>query len=476
MTCSSLQELLALLQKTNQLYVVKDKVSPHLELSCITSETSRAGGPALLFENTGGPFPVLANAFGSLNRICMALGIEDLEKGASRTEEILLKQGGTSCEQRASSGSVATLSKAPCHEVVLVGEEVDLSMLPIPRCWPADAGPAITLPVVFTSSPETEMPNAGLYRMQVVGKNSTLMHWYPGSGGAVHYQEAMKNGKSLPVAVAIGPDPAVTLAACAPVPERVYEVDFASCLTGRSIEMVRCITSDLLVPASSQIVLEGECPGDFGVEGPFGTHTGYYSEAGKFPLFKVKCMTMRRDAILPVTVPGPPPQEDCFMAKALERLFLPLLRERISDITDINFPLEGIFARLVFVAIRKRYPGHAADVIQMLWNSGKGMFSRMIWVFDHDTDIHDISEVLWKMANRTNFHRDIILAPGPTDSLDPHAALCNGACRMGLDCTEKWKEERDGVPHPEKMEMPLEVMERCSDIVSKILTVARHDT
>ena len=472
MACKDLQEFIHTLQHTGNLCCITEQVETELELADITVQVSTNHGPALMFEKPGGhDIPVLTNAFGAIERICTALGTEDIETAVARVKDMLLEYEESSINKENGKAEPETpgIDPPPCREIILEGDDVDISKLPVPRCWPLDAGPAITLPVIFTRDPETGTPNAGLYRMQVLGRHTTGMHWYPGSGGALHYEKACRRGEPLSVAVAIGPPPAVTLAACAPLPEDLYEIDFAERLSDSHIQMTPCLHSDLHVPASSQIILEGLVYPDRRMqEGPFGNHTGYYSEPAEYPVFNVTCMSMRKDAVFPSTVPGPPPQEDCFMAKALERLFLPVIRNKIPEITDINFPLEGIFNRIVFVSIEKRYPGHPADVMKSLWHLGKGMFSKIIWVFDSEVNVQDASEVMWKMANCVNPCIDIITLPNGRDPLDPAALNGMKNCRMGVDCTEKWPEERDGLPWPPKMTMTDDVREKTLAVLKKI--------
>ncbi len=468
MACNSMQELIERLEDSGELCRIKERVEPELELSDITIHISKTHGPALLFEQVGDfSMPVLSNAFGSVQRICTAMGIDDLEsKAATLHREIKTGQGPYPQVPRTSSVSPAS---APCREIVLEGQDVDLSILPIPLCWIEDAAPAITLPAVFTRDPDTGIPNCGMYRMQILDTTHTGMHWYRGTGGASHYEKACRRGEPLAAAVAIGPDPAITIAACTPLPENIYEIDFAAMLTDAPVAMTPCLHSDLQVPASSQIVIEGMLyPDSQHTEGPFGTHTGYYSRPESCPVFHVTCVSMRKDAIYPTTVVGPPPQEDCFMAKVVERLLLPFIRESIPGIVDLSFPVEGIFSRIAFVSIDKQYPGHPKDVMNALWHMGKGLFSKMIWVFDSDVNVHCLSEVLWKMTNCVDPGRDVVIDRGVVDRLDPAASCTNEGYRLGLDCTEKWAEERQGVPWPRRMHMPETVRKKTRSIIESI--------
>jgi 4-hydroxy-3-polyprenylbenzoate decarboxylase len=363
--------------------------------------------------------------------------------------------------KRMGSAMPKLVSRAPCQEVIYKGKDVDLGLLPVLHCWPEDGGPFITLPVVFTRHPETGVRNVGMYRIQVFDKNTTGMHWHTHKGGAQHYRVAERMGKRLPVAIAIGPDPAMTYAATAPLPEDIDEVVFAGFLRNKPVELARCITVDLEVPASSQIVLEGYvAPGERRVEGPFGDHTGYYSLADNYPVFHVTCMTRRKDAIYPATIVGRPPQEDCYMAKATERLFLPLIKKTMPEVVDMNLPLEGVFHNLVFISIDKRYPGHAKKVMHALWGLGQMMFSKIICVFDKEVDVQDISHCLWRLGNNVDPRRDTVFVDGPVDALDHASPLPHYGSKMGIDCTRKWPEEGFMRKWPAVIEMDRDVKAR----------------
>jgi len=466
--CHSIQELIRRLEDSGELCRIKERVAPELELSDITIHISKSRGPALLFEQVGDfSMPVLSNAFGSVQRICTAIGVEEIESKAAALHKLIKSEQVP--DPSLSSVNRVSPASAPCRQIVLEGKDVDLSILPTPLCWPGDAGPAITLPAVFTRDPDTGRPNCGMYRMHILDSSHTGMHWYKGTGGASHYEKACRQQLPLAAAVAIGPDPAVTIAACTPLPENLYEIDFAAMLTGTPVAMTPCLHSDLQVPASSQIVIEGVLyPDKQHPEGPFGTHTGYYSKPENYPVFHVTCMSMRKDAIYPTTVVGPPPQEDCFMAKVVERLLLPFIKEWIPEIVDLSFPVEGIFSRIAFVSIDKRYPGQPKHVMNALWRMGKGLFSKMIWVFDSDVNVHCLSEVIWKMTNCVDPGRDVVIDRGLVDSLDPAALSQNEGFRLGLDCTEKWAEERRGIPWPRKMHMPETVRKKTRAIIETI--------
>ncbi|MGQ9499831.1 MAG: menaquinone biosynthesis decarboxylase [Dissulfurimicrobium sp.] len=468
MAYSDLQEFIKKLDAAGELIEITEPVSQRLEITEITDRVSKRYGPALLFKNVQGhKMPVLTNAFGSYKRMSMALEVSDLNALGEEVMDFIEAEAPNTLIKklklipklkRISSAMPKLVSKARCQEIVYKDKDVDLGLLPVLQCWPYDGGPFITLPVVFTRHPETGIRNVGMYRMQVFDKNTTGMHWHTHKGGAQHYRVAERMKKRLPVAVAIGPDPAMTYAATAPLPEDVDEVIFAGFLRNKPVELVKCITVDLEVPASSQIVLEGYVePGERRVEGPFGDHTGYYSLPDNYPVFHVTCMTHRKDAIYPATIVGRPPQEDCYMAKATERIFLPLIKKAIPEIIDMNLPLEGVFHNLVFISIDKRYPGHAKKVMHALWGLGQMMFSKIICVFDKDVDVQDISHCLWRLGNNVDPRRDTVFVDGPVDALDHASPLAHYGSKMGIDCTRKWPEEGFMRKWPAAIEMDSDV-------------------
>ncbi|MGC9022206.1 MAG: menaquinone biosynthesis decarboxylase, partial [Dissulfurimicrobium sp.] len=421
---------------------------------------------------------VLTNAFGSYKRMAMALEVPNLNAlgeevmdfiEAEAPDTIIKKLRLIPKLRRMDSAMPKLVKKAMCQEVVYKGEDVDLGLLPVLHCWPEDGGPFITLPVVFTRHPETGIRNAGMYRMQIFDKNTTGMHWHAHKGGAQHYRVAERLRKRLPVAVAIGPDPAMTYAATAPLPEDIDEVIFAGFLRNEPVELVKCLTIDLEVPAYSQIVLEGYVePGERRMEGPFGDHTGYYSLADLYPVFHVTCMTHRKDAIYPATIVGRPPQEDCYMAKATERLFLPLIKKTMPEVIDMNLPIEGIFHNLVFISIDKRYPGHAKKVMHAIWGLGQMMFSKIICVFDKEVDVQDVSHCLWRLGNNVDPRRDTVFVDGPVDALDHASPLPHYGSKMGIDCTKKWPEEGFMRKWPDIIEMDRDVKTRIDRLWPKL--------
>jgi 4-hydroxy-3-polyprenylbenzoate decarboxylase len=355
------------------------------------------------------------------------------------------------------------VDKAPCQEIVETGDGIDMLKFPVLRCWPGDGGRFITLPMVVTKDPESGVRNTGMYRMQVYDGKTAGMHWHPTKDGARHFQKSVKMGKDLEAAVAIGADPAVVYAATAPVPEGVDEFLFAGFLRQSPVELVKCKAVDLEVPANSEIVLEGFVDkGEMRPEGPFGDHTGFYSPADNYPVFHITCVTQRHQPVYQTTVVGKPPMEDCFLGKASERIFLPLLRIFVPEITDINLPVEGVFHNCAIVSVRKRYPGQARKVMQAIWGSGQMMFTKIIIVVDENVNVADLSEVAWKTFNNIDPKRDILIVEGPVDVLDHASDYPGFGSKIGIDATRKWKEEGILREWPCEIEMSHEIKERVT--------------
>jgi 4-hydroxy-3-polyprenylbenzoate decarboxylase len=469
-----LQEFIRRLEQAGELQRIKEPVSPYLEITEITDRVCKAGGPALLFEHLPGyNLPVLMNAFGSLKRICLALEVDSLDDIAAEILSFLEAEANTLMKKlqllpklaRLSRMFPKTVSKAPCQEMVFTGEEVDLRSLPVLHCWPQDGGPFITLPAVISHHPETGKRNVGMYRLQVYDSCTTGMHWHRHKGGAQHYRVAEAKEERLPVAVAIGPDPAVIYAATAPLPEDLDEIVFAGFLRGEPVEMVNCLTQPVMVPAESQIVLEGYvAPGERRREGPFGDHTGYYSLADDYPVLHVTALTRRREAVYPATIVGRPPMEDCFLAKATERIFIPLMKKTLPEIVDLNLPVEGVFHNLAFVSIDKRYPGQARKVMHALWGLGQMMFTKIIIVFDREVDVQDLSQVLWRLGNNVDPRRDVVFVDGPVDALDHASPLPHYGSKMGIDATRKGPEEGFTREWPPVIEMDPEVKRKVDEL------------
>ena len=460
------------LDKHDRLRRIAVPVSRDLEITEITDRVSKATGAAnvaLLFERVEGfTMPLLVNAFGTAERMAWALGIERLDELGERLAKLLdLRMPGTFAERIGKLGTLIdvaraaprTVSDAPCQEVVETASP-SLAELPILKCWPADGGRYITLPAVFTRDPRTRARNVGMYRLQVFDDRTLGMHWQTHKGGAEHQRLATG---PIPTAITLGGDPAMIYAASAPLPPGVDEVMFAGWLRGRGVEMVRCRTIDLEVPAQSEIVLEGWVdPAEHRLEGPFGDHTGYYSIARDYPVFHLTAVTRRARPIYPTTIVGRPPQEDYWLGKATERLFLPIIRLMLPEVVDMNMPAEGVFHNLVIVSIRKRYPGQARKVMTALWGMGLMMLAKTIVVVSEHVNVHDLSEVAWRATGNIDPRRDLVIIDGPMDDLD-HAALRHRfGGKLGVDATEKSALDDVAQPWPDEIRMSDEVRERVT--------------
>ena len=473
----SLGDFLAALENAGELKRITREVDPVLEIAEITDRVSKKGGPALLFERPrGASYPVLINAFGSFDRTALALGVKSVDEIAERVDALLEFKPPSGLIDKlkmlprlAELGSFIpkTVGSGACQEVV--EKEFSLLSLPVLQCWPQDGGRFITLPLVFSKNPVSGKRNCGMYRMQVYDERTTAMHWQVHKHGAQHFREARQAspgaGARMDVAVAIGSDPAVTFSAIAPLPDDIDEMLFAGFLRGRPVEMVRCRTVDLEVPANAEFVLEGYVNLDeLRREGPFGDHTGFYSLADDYPVFHVTCLTRRRSPIYQTIIVGKPPQEDCYLGQAVERIFLPLLRKQLPEIEDMRLPFEGVFHNLVLVSIRKRYPGHARKIMNALWGTGQAMFSKCIIVLDHGVDLTNYPEVVWRTLNNIDPERDIQFTLGPVDSLEHASRLPNFGSKMGIDATRKWPEEGFTRPWPDELQMSPEVKRRVDEM------------
>jgi len=465
----NLMEFINALDTAGELRRVTAQVSPVLEITEIADRMSKPAGPALLFENVeGSSFPLLINAFGSYPRMQRALSCADFDEIGKRIESLVKIQPPRSLGEKVRllftlrdiAGLIPKKVKsAPCQERVYTDGPL-LDMLPILTCWPGDGGPFITLPIVATKDPATGIHNYGMYRMQKFDGRSTGMHWQYNKDGARHYRAYREAGRRMEVAVALGGSPSVTFAATAPLPPDLDELMFAGWLEGSAIEIVKCATCDLYVPAESDFVLEGYVdPGDERTEGPFGDHTGFYSAADVYPVFHITALTCRKNAVYPATIVGKPPMEDCYMAKATERIFLPLMKLVVPEITDLELPMEGVFHNCALVSIRKEFPGQAKKVISALWGLGQMASTKFIAVFDADIDLRDSSTVLWKLLNNVDPRRDIMLAEGPLDALDHSAPYANFGGKMGIDATRKTREEGMGRDWPPEITMSPQMRE-----------------
>ncbi|HEY7366745.1 MAG TPA: menaquinone biosynthesis decarboxylase [Methylomirabilota bacterium] len=458
-----LKEFVDHLERRGRLRRVTVPVSRDLEITEITDRVSKgplADNVALLFERVEGfDTPLLINAYGAADRMAWALGVERLDELGERLAKLLdLRVPGTFAERFAKLGTLIDVVKAaprrvataPCQEVVETAAP-SLAGIPVLQCWPGDAGRFITLPCVFTRDPVTGARNVGMYRLQVFDDRTLGMHWQTHKGSAEHERRA---AQPLPVAIALGGDPALTYAASAPLPPGVDEVVFAGWLRGSGVEMVKCLTVDLEVPAHAEFVLEGWVnPTERRVEGPFGDHTGYYSLAREYPVFHLTAVSRRARPIYPTTIVGRPPQEDYWLGKATERLFLPIIKLMLPEVTDLNMPAEGIFHNLVVVSIRKRYPGQARKVMTALWGMGLMALAKTIVVVSEHVNVHDLSEVAWRVTGNIDPRRDLMVLEGPMDDLD-HAALRHRyGGKLGVDATEKGPLDDVGQPWPDEIVM-----------------------
>jgi 4-hydroxy-3-polyprenylbenzoate decarboxylase len=449
---SDINDFIADLDKRGLLSRIRESVNPDLEIAALTDRVCKlpGGGPGLLFERpTGFDMPVAINLFGSTERMCLALGTPSLDAVAKEIDEMMTPKMPAGMLDafkmlpmldRLRDLMPKTVKDAPCQEVVK--RDGSLDELPILKTWPEDGGRYITLPLVITKDPETGVRNIGTYRMQVFDGRTTGMHWQRHKGGAQHHRVAERMGKRLEVAVALSPEPVLAYAATAPMPEGLDELLLAGFLSRRRIELVKAVTVDLDVPASAHIVLEGYVePGERRREGPFGDHTGFYSLAEDFPVFHITCITMRKKPTYLTTVVGIPPQEDVYLGKASERIFLPMIRKTIPEIVDMHFPPEGIFHNIVLISIDKRYPGHARKIMNACWGLGQLMFSKTVIVFDKDVDVQNVSEAAWIAGTHVDPQRDIQFTVGPMDDLENASNLPAYGSKMGIDATRKWPGE-----------------------------------
>ena len=471
MAYRDLREFLRALEENGELKRIPFEVDPILEITEFADRAVKSGGPALLFENPKGyTTPVLINGFASMRKTEIALEVKSVEEIAARIVEFL--------EMRAPEGLIGklkmlpklaemgaffprTVSKGACQEVVRT-EGFSLFDLPVLQCWPEDGGRFITLPLVFSRNPDTGKRNCGMYRMQIYDERTAGMHWQTHKQGAEHYRRAGQHGtRRMDVAVAIGSDPATMYSAILPLPPDLDEMMIAGFLRQSPVEMVRCRTCDLEVPANAEFVLEGYVEiGELRTEGPFGDHTGFYSLTDEYPVFHVTCMTQREKPVYATTIVGPPPMEDYYMGKAIERIFLPLMRLQLPEVRDMALPAEGVFHNLMLVSIRKSYPGHARKVMNAIWGLGQAMFTKCIVVVDEDVDVQNVREVTWKALNNIDPERDIQFTMGPVDSLDHASRLANYGSKMGIDATRKWSGEGFTRPWPGVIQMREDVKRR----------------
>jgi 4-hydroxy-3-polyprenylbenzoate decarboxylase len=461
------KEFIDALERNGELVRITTYVDPHLEIAEITDRVSKTpgGGKALLFENTGYDFPVLMNAYGSEKRMCLALGVNHLDDVAKEIEglfhllsspkenifdklKMLPKLG-----QFASWMPKVKSGRGECQEVI-IQENPDITKLPVITCWPKDGGPFVTLPVIHTKDPNNQSRNVGMYRMQVFGPSLTGMHWHKHKVSAKHFNEYKKLGKRMPVAVALGGDPVYAYSATAPLPENVDEYMLAGFLRKKKVELVKCITQpEIEVPADADFVIEGYVdPADELIwEGPFGDHTGYYSLPDFYPRFHITCITHKKDAVYPATIVGIPPQEDAWLGKATERIFLaPMKMTMVPEITDMDMPVEGVFHNLVIAQIRKEYAGQGQKVMNAMWGAGQMMFNKILVIADEGVKIQDYEKLAQYAFRNLNPASDIYFSQGPMDVLDHSCSKLGFGGKMCIDGTAKHEEEKD-----EHFEFPL---------------------
>ena len=459
MKYKDLRDFIAQLEKIGELKRISVPVATHLEMTEICDRVLRAQGPAILFENVvGHKMPVLANLFGTPHRVALGMGEEsilalrEVGKLLAYLKEPEPPKGLKDAWDKwpvlkqVLNMSPKVVSSAPCQDVVWEGKEVDLGKLPIQHCWPGDVAPLITWGLVVTRGPNKSRQNLGIYRQQVIAPNKVIMRWLAHRGGALDYQDWCKQhpGQPYPLAVVIGADPATILGAVTPVPDSLSEYQFAGLLRGAKTELVKCLGSDLQVPASAEIVLEGVIhPGETALEGPYGDHTGYYNEQETFPVFTIERITMRRDPIYHSTYTGKPPDEPAMLGVALNEVFVPLLQKQFPEIADFYLPPEGCSYRMAVVSMKKQYPGHAKRVMFGIWSYLRQfMYTKFIIVVDDDIDIRNWQEVIWAITTRVDPSRDTLLVDNtPIDYLDFASPVSGLGSKMGLDATNKWPGE-----------------------------------
>jgi 4-hydroxy-3-polyprenylbenzoate decarboxylase len=468
----NLKQFITELESQGDLRRIKAEVDPSLEITEIADRMSKTNGPALLFEKVkDSSFPLLINAFGSYKRMQTALNCASFEDIAKKIESYMKIEPPSGLSDKIKMlftlKEVAdyipkTVRHAPCQQNILNADSSLLDSLPILTCWPGDGGPFITLPIVITKDPENGIQNAGMYRMHKYDRATTGMHWQYNKDGANHFSKYKDAGKRMEVAVALGGSPAVTYSASAPLPPNLDEFMFAGFLNGKGVELVKATTVDLLVPAESDFVIEGYVdPDESRIEGPFGDHTGFYSASDMYPVFHVNCITHRNNAVYTATIVGKPPMEDCYMAKATERIFLPMIKMIVPELVDMELPIEGVFHNCALVSIDKKFPGQAKKVINALWGLGQMSSTKFIAVLDKDIDLCDSSTVLWKLLNNVDPKRDLLFSEGPLDALDHSAPYPNFGGKMGIDATRKTREEGMGREWPDEIKM-------SDDIIHKV--------
>jgi 4-hydroxy-3-polyprenylbenzoate decarboxylase len=488
MAIDSLGEFIKEIERIGELVRVSEPVRTRLEIAEIADRCMKSakGGPALLFEKpvmedgSVSPMPVAINLYGSMRRMCLALGVADLNEVGLRISEMLnLKVPGGLFGKLAMLPKLAEMAKfpprtrggrPPCQDVVVQGADIDLGKIPFLVTWPEDGGRYITLPMVITEDPSRGIRNVGMYRIQVIGRDTLAMHWQRHKVGAAHWREMAAKGEKMPVVIAIGGDPASLYSGSAPLPPAIDEFLFAGFLRKSPVDLARAVTCDLEVPAEAEIVLEGfiDPAEDLVLEGPFGDHTGFYSLADYYPRVHVTAVTMKKHPVYPATLVGRPPMEDYYLGHATERIFLPLLRLTVPEIVDYHMPAPGIFHNLVFVSIDKQYPGQAYKVMNALWGAGLMSLAKVIVVLDKEVNVQDPDEAWWVALNNIDPERDVRFSMGPMDVLDHSSRAFTFGSKMGIDATRKWPEEGFTREWPRLITMDEATKQRVDQIWNKL--------
>ncbi|HEY2849013.1 MAG TPA: menaquinone biosynthesis decarboxylase [Gemmatimonadaceae bacterium] len=488
MTLDTLSEFISAIDAIGELVRIREPVNVKLELCEIADRVMKqpGGGKALLFEHpvladgSRSPYPVAINLYGSMKRMALSLGVQDLDEHGARITKLLdLKVPQGLLGKFALLPRLMEIAKFPprtkggtpaCQELVWRGDEIDLNKLPIITCWPEDGGPYITLPMVITENPHSAVRNVGMYRVQQLSKNTLAMHWQRHKVGAAHWREMAERGEKMPVCIAIGADPASVYSASAPLPPTVDEFIFAGFLRKAPVHLAKAVTCDLEVPADAEFVIEGYIdPAEpLVTEGPFGDHTGFYSEADLYPLVHVTAVTMRKNPVYATTIVGRPPMEDFFLGHATERIFLPLLKLTIPEIVDYHMPAEGIFHNLVFVSIKKEYPGQAYKVMNAMWGQGLMSLAKVLVIVDAWVDVRNPQEAWWVALNNIDPERDARFTMGPVDVLDHSSRAFTYGSKMGLDATRKLPEEGFSRNWPALIEMDAATKKRVDGMWSRL--------
>lgn len=479
---ANLRDFIRALETSGELRRISEPVDPILEVTEIADRVMKSpdGGPALLFQNLHGAstMPLLINAFGSRRRMQMVCGEQSISDVTENFLAMLEPKGSLGFMDKLKMlpklkqlneifPTEVSQRQAPCMEVIVENPSFDL--MPVCQCWPDDAGRFITMPMVFSRDPRTKAANCGMYRLQVYDEKTCGMHWHLHKGGAEHLRQMAQRGEMLPVSIAIGGGPVEVFTAACPLPPDVFEMLFAGLIRGEAVKMVKCRTNDLMVPAESEIVLEGYVdPAEMRIEGPFGDHTGYYSPADDYPVFHLTAMSHRRDPIYIHTIVGKPPMEDAYMGEAIEALFTPLMKRQLPEVVDMHMPTEGVFHNLMILSIRKGYPGHARKIMHSIWGLGQAMFTKLIVVVDEDVDIRNYRELAWRALGSVDYARDVEIVKGPVDDLDHSSQLPRFGGKMGIDATTKWPGEGFERNWPEIIEMSDDVKAKVDEMWGRL--------